>query len=93
MTLALEERPGDAVATLAMGWAQLDLRRTDAAIKSFRQALASNPALAEAQFGLGEALRAQGRTTDAVSAFQRYLELAPNGPDAETAKNAIRALE
>ena len=93
LTLALEERPGDAVATLAMGWAQLDLRRTDAAIKSFRQALASNPALAEAQFGLGEALRAQGRTTDAVSAFQRYLELAPNGPDAETAKNAIRALE
>ena len=48
---------------------------------------------AEAQFGLGEALRAAGRTAEAVAAFQRYLEIAPGGPDAETAKNAIAALQ
>jgi serine/threonine protein kinase/tetratricopeptide (TPR) repeat protein len=93
LTTALELKPGDASATLALAWAQLDLGRNEAAAKNFRAALTAKPSLVEAQFGLGEALRAQGKTTEAIEAFQKYLELAPAGPDAETAKNAIRALE
>jgi len=93
LTTALELKPGDATATLALAWAQLDLGRNEAAAKNFRAALAAKSSLVEAQFGLGEALRAQGKTTEAIEAFQKYLELAPSGPDAETAKNAIRALE
>jgi tetratricopeptide (TPR) repeat protein len=93
LTQALALKPGDTVAMLAMAWAQLDAGRHEAAAKSFRAVITANPSFVEAQFGLGEALRAQGKTTDAIAAFQRYLELAPTGPDADIAKNAIRALE
>jgi len=93
LTIALELRPGDPKATLSLGWTQLDLSRGEAAAKSFRAVLAADGSIAEAQFGLGEALRALGRTTDAVAAFEKYLEMAPSGPDAETARNAIQALQ
>ena len=92
LTIALQLKPGDSKATLSLGWTQIDLGKNDAALKSFRAVLEKGPS-PEAQYGTGEALRAMGRTTDAVSAFEKYLELAPNGPDAETAKNAIRALQ
>ena len=92
LTTALELKPGDSKALLSLGWTQIDLARGDAALKSFRAVLEKGP-IPEAQYGVGEALRALGRTTDAVTAFEKYLELAPNGPDAETAKNAIRALQ
>jgi tetratricopeptide (TPR) repeat protein len=92
LTTALELKPDDAKATLSLGWAQLDLGRSDAALKSFKAALAAG-SMPEAQFGVGETLRTMGRTTDAVAAFEKYLELAPNGPDAETARNAIAALQ
>ena len=93
LTIALELRPGEPKATLSLGWTQLDLSRGDAAAKSFRAVLAADGSVAEAQFGLGEALRALGRTTEAVAAFEKYLEMAPSGPDAETARNAIQALQ
>ncbi len=93
LSLALGFKPGDPAATLAMSWALLDAGRHEAAAKGFRAVVTGNPSFVEAQFGLGEALRAQGKTTEAIAAFQRYLELAPTGQDAEIAKNAIRALE
>ena len=93
LTIALELRPGDAKAMVALAWTQLDLKRHEAAAASFRTVLSSDAGVAEAQFGLGEALRALGRTTDAVDAFEKYLQMAPSGPDAETARNAIQALQ
>ena len=92
LTIALELKPNDTKATLSLGWTQIDLGKADAALKSFRAVL-DKGASPEAQYGTGEALRAMGRTTDAVAAFEKYLELAPDGPDAETARNAIRALQ
>jgi Flp pilus assembly protein TadD len=91
--LALEQQPDDNDARLGLAWAELDRGRHGAAIDVFGAVIARDAALVEAQFGLGEALRAAGRTADAVAAYQRYLALAPEGPDAETAKNAINALQ
>jgi tetratricopeptide (TPR) repeat protein len=93
LTIALGLRPGDTKAILALAWTQLDLKRYEAAAASFRTVLSNDAGVAEAQFGLGEALRALGRTTDAVFAFEKYLQMAPSGPDAEIARNAIQALQ
>jgi serine/threonine protein kinase len=91
--LALDKKPDDNVAQLGLSWSNIDLGKHDAAANGFRAVLARDAGVAEAQFGLGEALRAAGRTTDAIGAYQKYLEMAPDGPDAETAKNAINALQ
>jgi tetratricopeptide (TPR) repeat protein len=91
--LALEKKPDDNAAQLGLSWSNIDLGKNDAAINGFRAVLGRDGSVAEAQFGLGEALRAAGRTSDAVAAYQKYLEMAPDGADAETAKNAINALQ
>ncbi len=90
---ALTKKPGDSKAELGLSWSQIDLGKSDAAIKGFRNIIAREPAVTEAFFGLGEALRGAGKTTEAIAAYEQYLEVAPSGPDAETAKNAIRALQ
>jgi tetratricopeptide (TPR) repeat protein len=90
---ALKLKPGSLAAQLGIGWAQLDLEHPEAAAEMFRGIVSHDDNNAEAEMGLGESLRAQGKTVDAVAAFQRYLELAPDGPDANVAKNAIRALQ
>ncbi len=54
-----------------------------AAIDLYRQALAANPALIEAQLGLGACLRARdgdGDLAAAIEAYQRALDLDPNAP-------------
>lgn len=91
--LALEKKPEDNAAQLGVAWSALDVGKSALAADTFREVLARDATVAEAQFGLGEALRAAGRTSEAVAAFERYLELAPEGPDAATARNAIDALK
>jgi tetratricopeptide (TPR) repeat protein len=43
--------------------------------QSFRQAITINPRLVDAHYGLGLALKAQGRKKDATQAFQTVIEL------------------
>ncbi|MCZ7678929.1 MAG: tetratricopeptide repeat protein, partial [Sandaracinaceae bacterium] len=47
---------------------------------------------AEAYIGLGQAYRRMGRNSDALTAFQRYLERLPGGPRAGVAQRNIDEL-
>lgn len=53
-----------------------------AAMAAYQQALASNPSYADAYKEIGMAYRIQGRNAEAGAAFERYLELAADAPDA-----------
>lgn len=74
---------------------------TNQAAEAFRQATEADPNMADAFFQLGIALMGQA-TMDAAGkmlpapgtteAFEKYLELAPTGPNAAAAQDAITAL-
>jgi predicted Zn finger-like uncharacterized protein len=60
---------------------------------AFRQALKLNPRYGVAIMGLAETYRAQDKAEPAIQQFEKYLEVLPNGPDANVAKNALRQLK
>jgi tetratricopeptide (TPR) repeat protein len=86
-------RGGVARPWLKLGWAAVDLGRFVEAQRAFQTALGIDAALAEAQFGLAEALKFSGRNAEAVEAYKAYLALEPDGRDAAIARNAIAQLQ
>lgn len=69
--------------------------------EAFKQAIAADPNYADAHFQFGVALMAKATTTNdgkvvpppgTVEAFQKYLELKPDGKDAEAAKGMLQAI-
>jgi len=61
--------------------------------KQFEAVVAANPNHAEAHYQLGMALVNEGNLQGAGAEFQKYLELAPNGPNAATAKSLLAQLK
>ncbi len=90
---ALKLKPSSSRAWLGLGWASLDLERRTEAIKAFQRALTIDDGLADAHFGLAEALRFSGQKSEAVEEYRMYLKMDPVGRDAAVAKNAIDALQ
>lgn len=66
--------------------------QTDAAISSYRQALADYPNYAAGYRGLGLAYTQANNHPAAVSAFKSYLALVPNAHDAALVQKRIAAL-
>lgn len=75
--------------------------KTDEAIGAFQKAIEIDPNNADAQYQLGISLMSkaqitpEGKTIPApgtVEAFQKYLQLQPDGPNAATAKNMIEMM-
>jgi superkiller protein 3 len=66
-----------------------DETRLSQAIAAYQKAIALNPNLPEAHYGLGNALAAQNRLRDAIAAYQRALQLNPK--DAIAASQLARA--
>ncbi|MBI3392759.1 MAG: tetratricopeptide repeat protein [Nitrospirae bacterium] len=62
---------------LAMGKAYQNIQQCDPALDSFRKALAQNPDLAEAHFGLAFCLGEKGRLKDAVGHMEAYVGKVP----------------
>ena len=69
--------------------------------EAFKQAIAADPNYADAHFQYGVALMAKATTTNdgkvvpppgTAEAFQKYLELKPDGKDAEAAKGMLQAI-
>jgi regulator of sirC expression with transglutaminase-like and TPR domain len=58
----------------------------------FREALESDPTLAPAARRLGDAYRQHHDDALAVSAYERYLEIAPGASDAEEVRTALEEL-
>jgi tetratricopeptide (TPR) repeat protein len=61
--------------------------------KSFESAIQANPNHAEAHYQLGMALVNEGNLAGAATEFETYLKLAPEGPNAPTAKGLIPQLK
>jgi tetratricopeptide (TPR) repeat protein len=61
--------------------------------KAFESAIQSNPNHAEAHYQLGMALVNEGNLAGAASEFETYVKLAPDGPNAATAKGLIAQLK
>ena len=61
--------------------------------KQFEGAIAANPNHAESHYQLGMALVNEGNLAGAATEFETYLKLAPNGPNAATAKGILGSLK
>lgn len=61
--------------------------------KQFEAAIQANPAHAEAHYQLGMALVNEGNLAGAGGEFETYLKLAPEGPNAATAKSLVAQLK
>ena len=61
--------------------------------KQFEGAVAANPNHAESHYQLGMALVNEGNLAAAATEFETYLKLAPNGPNAATAKGILGSLK
>jgi len=90
---AAEMEPNRAEPIAGRGLALLDLGRTASAIAAFQQALKLNPREGLALMGLAEAYRAEGNKDEAITYYEKYLDVLPNGPEAAVAKAAIEALQ
>lgn len=61
--------------------------------KQFEAAIAANPNHAESHYQLGMALVNEGNLAAATAEFEAYLKLAPEGPNAATAKGILSTLK
>jgi Tfp pilus assembly protein PilF len=71
----------------------LDMGQKLQAEAAFLQALKANPRYGEAVMGLAETYRSLGKKEQAIQYYQRYLELQPNGGEAEVARTALKRLQ
>ncbi len=61
--------------------------------KQFEAAIAANPNHAESHYQLGMALVNEGNLAAATTEFETYVKLAPDGPNAATAKGILSTLK
>ena len=73
-----------------VGYQCLKMGETDTAVALLTQNVADNPQSARAHFGLGRALKAQGKPAEAAAEFDRALGLDPNFIAARTARDALK---
>jgi Flp pilus assembly protein TadD len=71
------------------GTCKLGLKDLSGATTEFKDAVAKEPNNALAHYSLGNALADSGKLTEAVSEWEAYLKLAPDGPQAKAAEKKI----
>jgi predicted Zn finger-like uncharacterized protein len=84
--------PGNVEAQAGRGLCYLDLENWAPAEASFQAALRLEPDHADAMLGLAETYRFEGKKTEAIPAYERYLARYPDGEEAQVAKNALAEL-
>jgi tetratricopeptide (TPR) repeat protein len=75
--------------------------QSEAAIDAFKKAIAADPNHAESYYQLGISMMSKVTMVDnkpvaapgTVEAFQKYLQLAPNGPNAPTAQEMLKSFD
>jgi len=75
------------------GFALLDLGDLNGALASFTSAHRTNPRFLDAILGLAETYREKGNTQKALEFYRRYLDTAPDGPEANLARSMIERLK
>ena len=82
-----------AISQVRRGESALEKGRADEALESFRAALENEATLAVAFRGMGMAYALQGSDTQALRAYERYLQLAPGAKDAGDIRRSIAELK
>jgi tetratricopeptide (TPR) repeat protein len=82
-----------AISQVRRGEAALEKGDSDEALASFRAALDNEPTLAVAYRGLGMAHAMQHNDTQALQAYQKYLQLAPSASDRAEIRRSIAELK
>ncbi len=90
---ASDLRPDRVEPMVGRGLSLLDLGNAAASEAAFEQAIRVNPRYGPGIMGLAEALRTQGKYDKAIEWYQRYLEVAPEGTEANVARNNIERLK
>jgi len=76
-------------ARVNLGCVLLELKETELAVAAFSGALESHEEYADAHYHLGETLDELGRTDEATAHWERFLELAPNSPWSDQARERL----
>ena len=90
---ALQAMPDGLAAHLGLGNAYYELDSLDAALKHLERARALAPKDPQVYVLLGAAYQSRERTTDAVAAYERYLQLAPDGKFARDVRGILRGIK
>ena len=91
---ALDIDPKNADVRVDMGTCYKNMGKPDIAVKEYRQALEVNPKHLHALKNMGIVYAYDLRDSkEAVKAFEKVLEVAPNDPDAERVKQEIQKLK
>jgi adenylate cyclase len=77
---AAEIDDNDPWAHLALGWAAVLMRRTDAAVEEYQRALGINPNFAAAHGHLGLALAFDGQSDKAITHLEQAVRMSPHDP-------------
>ena len=85
--------PSNALFANNTGYALFRQGNFDAAVQWLTQAIEHDPNRAIAYINLGDAYEALHKNAEAKKAFEKYLELSPNGKSANYAKERLKALE
>jgi cytochrome c-type biogenesis protein CcmH/NrfG len=91
---ALEIDPKNADVRVDMGTCYRDSGKPDIAVKEYRKALEINPNHALAHMNLGVVLAYDMKDkTQAIKEFEKYLQLAPNAPNAGQIRQEVQRLK
>lgn len=82
-----------AVEAFNEGVRQYNAGNMDSALTLFEQAVAANPDHAKSHYMLGLCLASKGRNPEARQHFETFLRLAPQDPDAATAREMLNYLK
>jgi tetratricopeptide (TPR) repeat protein len=89
---ALDSKPTAANVAVMLAQTEFDRGRAGQALVWAKKAVAVDPNLADAYVFIGGAEQSAGRAQAAKAAYQRYLELAPNGRYAQDLRTIVRSL-
>jgi len=90
---AVDLEPASAAALAGRGACYLETSDYASAEADFRAALENDPRNAEALFGMAETYRYMGKDREAVTFYERFLAVHPEGDDAAAARNEISKLK
>jgi tetratricopeptide (TPR) repeat protein len=91
--LAQEKGGKTAVEAYNEGISAFNAGDIDTSIKAFEEAVKLDDTFAEAYYQLGLNYLNKGLNDKAIACFKKYLELKPDGTDADTAKSIIETLK
>jgi tetratricopeptide (TPR) repeat protein len=92
-TMTQEADPARATKDAEIGGFYLKTGNYQGALLRYKDATAADPTNVAAIFGLAETQRALGKTAEAATSYQLYLDIVPNGPKAKEALKALKALQ